>query len=145
MSQITAQPGPRQPLVLADPPVEIGGDDDIEAHARKLPRGASMTRDIVLAKSGSLARVATVVFTPNLKRHVECPTEVVDGSTVRAVLDAVFAKNPRLRGYVLDDQGGLRYHMNVFVDGEQIADRARLSDPVRAHSEIYVMQALSGG
>ncbi len=87
----------------------------------------------------------TVSFTPNLKRHVECPTEVVAGATVREVLDAVFAANPRLRGYVLDDQGALRRHMSVFVDGEQIVDRERLSDPVRAASEIYVMQALSGG
>ena len=89
--------------------------------------------------------MATVVFTQNLKRHVECPTEVVAGATVRAVLDAVFADNPRLRGYVLDDQGALRYHMMVFVDGEPITDRRDLSDPVRDASEVYVMQALSGG
>ncbi len=89
--------------------------------------------------------MATVVFTPNLRRHVECPTETVDGDTVRAVLDAVFANSPRLRGYVLDEQGALRRHMSIFIDGEQIADREGLSDPVRAASEIYVMQALSGG
>ena len=89
--------------------------------------------------------MATVVFTPNLRRHVECPTEEVAGATVRAVLDAVFAHNPRLRTYVLDDQGALRHHMSVFVDGDQIADREHLSDPVRAASEVYVMQALSGG
>ena len=89
--------------------------------------------------------MATVVFTPNLKRHVECPTETVDGATVRAVLDAVFAQNPRLRGYIVDEQGSLRRHMSVFVDGQQIVDRDRLSDPVRPSSEIYVMQALSGG
>jgi sulfur-carrier protein len=89
--------------------------------------------------------MATVVFTPNLRRHVECSTESVAGENVRAALDAVFARSPRLRGYVLDDQGRLRHHMNVFVDGQQIADRERLSDPVRPTSEIYVMQALSGG
>jgi sulfur-carrier protein len=69
----------------------------------------------------------------------------VEGDSVRAALDAVFARNPRLRGYVLDDQGALRRHMMVFVDGQQIQDRERLSDPVRPASEIYVMQALSGG
>jgi molybdopterin converting factor small subunit len=89
--------------------------------------------------------VATVVFTANLKRHVEAPPSDVSGATVRAVLDAVFARNPRLRGYVLDDQGALRHHMIVFVDGEQVVDRVHLSDPVRATGEIYVMQALSGG
>jgi len=89
--------------------------------------------------------VATVVFTQNLKRHVECPTEIVAGESVRAVLETVFATNPKLRGYVLDDQGALRHHMMVFVDGEPITDRAGLSDPVRTASEVYVMQALSGG
>ena len=89
--------------------------------------------------------MATVAFTPNLRRHVECPTEQVDGATVRAVLEVVFAANPRLRGYVLDDQGALRRHMMIFVDGQQIADRDGLSDAVRAGAEVYVMQALSGG
>lgn len=89
--------------------------------------------------------MATVVFTPNLKRHVECPTETVEGETVRAVLDAVFAQNPRLRGYIVDEQGSLRRHMSIFIDGQQITDRDRFSDPVRAAAEIYVMQALSGG
>ena len=89
--------------------------------------------------------MATVSFTPNLERHVECPTRAIEGDSVRAVLEAVFAANPRLRGYVLDDQGALRRHMIVFVDGQQIEDRDRLSDPVRPASEVYVMQALSGG
>ncbi len=89
--------------------------------------------------------MATVVFTPNLKRHVECPAETVEGASVRAVLDVVFAQNPRLRGYIVDEQGSLRRHMSIFVDGQQIVDRDSLSDPVRPASEIYVMQALSGG
>ena len=89
--------------------------------------------------------MATVTFTPNLQRHVESPRETVAGLTVREALDAVFAMNPRLRGYVLDDQGALRRHMMIFVDGQQIADRDRLTDPVRETSEVYVMQALSGG
>ena len=43
--------------------------------------------------------MATVAFTSNLERHVECPTRAAGGTSVRAVLDAVFAANPRLRGY----------------------------------------------
>ena len=89
--------------------------------------------------------MATVSFTPNLERHVECPTKSVEGATVREVLDRVFAENPRLRGYIVDEQGALRYHMLIFVDGEQIADRERLSDLVKPTSELYVMQSLSGG
>jgi sulfur-carrier protein len=86
-----------------------------------------------------------VVFTQNLQRHVNCPPRVVPGATVRQALDVVFAENPQARGYILDDQGILRQHIVVFVDGQIIADRSGLSDPVSNASEVYVMQALSGG
>jgi sulfur-carrier protein len=87
----------------------------------------------------------TVAFTPNIQRHVNCPTSTVAGDTVRQVLDAVFEGNPQARGYVLDDQGAVRSHMVVFVDGRQVRDRQKLSDPVRPEAEVYVAQALSGG
>lgn len=86
-----------------------------------------------------------VVFTTNLRRHVDCPTVEAAGATVREVLDHVFAQNARVRGYVLDDQAALRKHMTVIVDGHAIRDRIRLSDVVKPTSEIYVLQALSGG
>lgn len=86
-----------------------------------------------------------VVFTPALQRHVACPPADVAGGTVREALDRVFGDNPRARTYVLDEQGSLRKHMVVFVDGEAIHDRTGLSDGVGADSQIYVMQALSGG
>jgi hypothetical protein len=89
--------------------------------------------------------MARVVFTTNIQRHIVCPPADVAGRTVREVLDAVFADNARARGYVLDDQGALRKHMNVFIDGVQITDRDGLSDAVAADAEVYVMQALSGG
>ena len=61
------------------------------------------------------------------------------------MLDAVFSENPELRGYVLDDQGRLRRHMVVFVDGKVVEDRAELGDDVADGAEVLVMQALSGG
>jgi molybdopterin synthase sulfur carrier subunit len=85
--------------------------------------------------------MARVVFTSNLKRHIDAPPSQVPGGTVRQVLDAVFRENPRLRGYVLDDQGRVRHHVVLFVDGE----RADLGDAVSEANEIYVLQALSGG
>ena len=64
---------------------------------------------------------------------------------MREVLDTVFAENTRLRGYVVDERGSLRKHMTIFVDGQILLDRRSLSDEVGPDSEIYVMQALSGG
>ena len=89
--------------------------------------------------------MAKVAFTANIQRHVACPDTHAEGHTVREALDAVFAQNPLARSYVLDDQGALRRHMAIYVDGCLIKDRARQSDPVAATSSIYVFQALSGG
>ena len=89
--------------------------------------------------------MSKVSFTPNIQRHVSCPDTEAAGASVREVLDNVFADNPRARSYVLDDQAGLRKHMTVFVDGETIHDRVKLSDKVRPDSMIRVFQALSGG
>ena len=86
-----------------------------------------------------------VRFTQNIQRHVACPPRTVEGSTVRQALDAYFGENPRARGYVLNDRGALRPHMNVFVDGRQIGDRTTLDAPVGSDGTIDVMQALSGG
>jgi len=89
--------------------------------------------------------VPRVVFTTAIQRHVECPPEAVDGATVRAALDAYFARHTGARAYVLDEQAALRNHVVVFVDGEQVRDRALLMDAIAPGAEIYVMQALSGG
>jgi molybdopterin synthase sulfur carrier subunit len=89
--------------------------------------------------------LARVSFTGNLKRHIACPPAMVSATTVREALDAVFTTNPPLRSYVLDEQGRLRRHVNIFVNERMIADRATQTDAVRDTDEIYVLQALSGG
>ena len=87
----------------------------------------------------------TVHFTSHLSNFLDCPAVEVTGDTVRTALEIVFSQNPRVRSYVLDDQGQVRRHVNVFIDGTLIVDRVHLSDPLGESSEIFVMQALSGG
>ncbi len=82
-----------------------------------------------------------VAFTPNLRRHLPCPTVDADGGTVAEALDAVFADHPRLRSYVLDDQAQLRRHVVIYLNNQKTELRAALKDG----DELYVMQALSGG
>jgi len=89
--------------------------------------------------------MARIAFTSHLERYAECPPTDVSGATVREALDAVFNQNPILRGYIVDESGALRKHVSIFVDNAPVADRARLSDPLNPDSEIYVLQALSGG
>ncbi|HEV2100779.1 MAG TPA: MoaD/ThiS family protein [Stellaceae bacterium] len=87
----------------------------------------------------------TVSFTPALQRFLSVSAMQVEGMTVGEALAAVFASRPALRGYVLDDQGAVRRHVAVYVNGEPVQDRIRMTDPVGFHDEIYVFQALSGG
>ena len=89
--------------------------------------------------------MAKVFFTSNLRRHVDCAAMEAAGETVREVLAVVFAAQERLGHYVLDDQGALRKHMTILVDGQRIKEIETLSDPVKPTSEVWVMQALSGG
>ena len=91
------------------------------------------------------ACVTRIAFTPNLRRHLACPTVEARGATVREALDDVFVANGRLRSYVLDEHGRLRRHVNVFVNDRAVADRVALSDPVGPADAIFVFQALSGG
>jgi hypothetical protein len=86
-----------------------------------------------------------VVFTSHLQRHVACPEADVQGATVAQALAEIFAQAPQVRDYVLDEQGHVRRHVHIYVDGRRVADRERLSDAVLPASEIFVLQALSGG
>jgi hypothetical protein len=89
--------------------------------------------------------VAHLAFTPNLRRHVDCPPEFIAAETVAELLAGYFLRRPDVRGYVLDDQGAVRRHVKILVDGRNIRDRDHLSDPVSAESKVHVFQALSGG
>lgn len=89
--------------------------------------------------------MARVSFTENLRRHVECPPTDAAAGSVREALDLVFAANPRLRSYILDDQRRLRRHVNVFINGRLAHDRVSLSDSIGPDDEVFVFQALSGG
>lgn len=86
-----------------------------------------------------------ITFTANLQRHVACPSMPTTGATVREALDVVFSEAPPLRAYILDEQGRLRRHVNIFIDDRPVADREGLTDRLAGDEDIFVFQALSGG
>lgn len=86
-----------------------------------------------------------ISFTQNLQRHVNCPDLEVSALTLRGALEETFAKIPKLRGYILDDQSSVHTHVAIMVNGVSTTDRTKLSQTLEPHDEIYVMQALSGG
>lgn len=86
-----------------------------------------------------------VRFAPALTRHVACPDQQVAAQTLAGALDAALEAAPALRGYVLDEQGAVRKHVAVFVNGEMLRDRRRLDRPLAAADQVTVIQALTGG
>ncbi len=90
-------------------------------------------------------RMPRILFTQQLRRFTVTPEVDTPATTLQGALDAAFAANPQLRGYVLDEQGHVRRHVSIFIDGRRLRDRACLAEPLGAESEIYVMQALTGG
>ncbi len=88
----------------------------------------------------------TLKFTYALKRFFPGLEKTqAKGSSLSQIIDELENKFPRFRTYILDEQGRLRQHVNIFIDGNMINDRIELSDSFSENSEIYIMQALSGG
>jgi molybdopterin converting factor small subunit len=65
----------------------------------------------------------------------------VDGSTIADVMGALEREHPGLTGWILDERGHVRRHINVFVNGERGAD----DTPVGRDDRVDVLPAISGG
>ncbi|MEO1259302.1 MAG: MoaD/ThiS family protein [Bacteroidota bacterium] len=88
----------------------------------------------------------TVKFTYALKRFFpELKETPVQGESLPALLESIDQHYPGIQHYIVDERGALRKHVNIFIDGELIKDREQLSDAFSENSEVYIMQALSGG
>jgi sulfur-carrier protein len=63
------------------------------------------------------------------------------GETVVALLQALERAHPDMAGWVLDERGHIRRHINVFVNGE----RSRGETAVGERDRVEVLPAISGG
>lgn len=67
---------------------------------------------------------------------------VAPGSTLADALAALNDRYPGLRFRIVDEQGAVRRHIKIFVDGELARD---LATPVRPDGELMIVGALTGG
>jgi sulfur-carrier protein len=86
-----------------------------------------------------------VEFAPALQRHVPCPAQQVGNGTLAQVLQRALQAAPALSHYVLDDQGHIRKHVAVFINGTMHTDRGDLARTLTDGDEVHVIQALTGG
>jgi sulfur-carrier protein len=76
-----------------------------------------------------------------LKQLAGGAEHALEGATIGDLLVALEEANPAMKGWVLDERGELRRHINVFVNGEPGAQ----DTPLEADDRVEVLPALSGG
>jgi len=89
--------------------------------------------------------MAQVHFTNWLRELAPNGPLTAPGGTIGEALSTLLAEQPQLRGYVLDDQGRLRKHVCIFADGRRLDHRVALAHDIGPDTQLYIMQALSGG
>ena len=76
---------------------------------------------------------------------LELPIAADIRMTAAEVIEALSREHPGIRDRVLDEQGELRRHVNIFIDGENARFAGGLKAQVGAASEMWIHPALSGG
>ena len=90
--------------------------------------------------------MARVKCTNHLQRFFPDLTEVeLEGTTVATVIDELNRRFPGIADYIVDEQGALRKHVNIFIGEEPVRDRLRLQDDIGPNTQVLILQALSGG
>ncbi len=87
-----------------------------------------------------------VNFTSNLKRfYPDLETVEVSGGTIADAVAQIETIHQGLSDYIIDENGEVRKHVNIFIGKNMIIDRIKLSDKLGDDDEIFIIQALSGG
>lgn len=87
-----------------------------------------------------------VQFTGHLRRYFPDLEEIeLPARTAAELVHALDQRWPGMAGFLVDERGALRRHVNVFVGDELIRDREGLTDALEPDAQVFVMQALSGG
>ncbi len=69
----------------------------------------------------------------------------VDGATVGAVLEALVAQHPALRGQLLTTDGELHRFVNVYLNDQDVRYLDALATPVGDRDTITILPAMAGG
>jgi molybdopterin synthase sulfur carrier subunit len=86
--------------------------------------------------------MAVVTLRAPLKDRADGQGQVdLPGDSLGEVLRELERRYPRLEGWVLDEHGNIRRHVNVFVDGE----RGSKDTPIANGARIHVLASISGG
>ena len=85
--------------------------------------------------------MATVTLRAPLKQRAGTDSIEVQGATVAEIVRALEDQAPAIKGWVADEQGRIRRHVNVYVNGEP----SKEEDSVAPNDRIDIIHAITGG
>lgn len=90
----------------------------------------------------------TVYLSGHLKTYSGGETEIIlpgNFKTVGDLLDSLWKQQLGLRDRILNEQGEIRQHVNIFYDGEDVRRQKGLQTKLDAENELHIFNAVSGG
>jgi len=90
--------------------------------------------------------MANVRFPNVMKYYVNDQGEFfVPGATVAEMIRNVIEAHPAVKFHLVDAEGNLRRHFNVFVNGTHIRDLNGLDTPLKDEDKVILMASAAGG
>ena len=90
--------------------------------------------------------MATIRFPALMKYYVENQSDVIaDGATVNELIENILSKYPALKPHLLDSNGNLRRHFNIFVNGVHIRELNGMETQLKDDDRVVLMASAAGG
>ena len=88
----------------------------------------------------------TVRFPAMMKYYVNNQIEFfIPASTVRELVNQVIEQYPSIQFHLVDSEGNLRKHFNVFVNGTHIRELKGMDTPLNKEDKVILMASAAGG
>ena len=88
----------------------------------------------------------TVRFPAVMKYYVNNQAEFfVPAATVKEVVDQVIEQYPSIKFHLVDANGNLRKHFNIFINGTHIRDLNGMDTALKAEDKVILMASAAGG
>ena len=88
----------------------------------------------------------TVRFPAVMKYYVDNQSEFsVSASTAGEVIEKIIEQYPSVKFHLVDAEGKLRRHFNIFVNGTHIRDLNGMETPLKEEDKVILMASAAGG
>ena len=88
----------------------------------------------------------SVRFPAVMKYYLDNRSELsVSASTVQGLIDQIVEQYPSIKFHLLDSEGQLRRHFNIFINGIHIRDLNGTDTPLKEEDKVILMASAAGG